>query len=171
MSNLSRLRDNIAAIECALKGENNSEVLSKYTGFGGLGFILNQRGDKSKWPKSEQQYYDDTVRLYQMLVKNSKDGNEFSRWEFSLKQSTLTAFYTPMAITHKIQDALIHAHIDPKETLDPAAGMGAFVQVGIDGDHVTCYEKDLLTALMLDRRMKALPFTHHVKVVCDGFAD
>lgn len=169
MSKLQRLRDNIAAIECALKGENNAEVLGKYTGFGGLGFILNPRGDKSKWSKSDQQYYDDTVRLYQMLVKNSKDGNEFSRWEFSLKQSTLTAFYTPMAITHKIQDVLIHAHIDIKETLDPAAGMGAFVQVGIDGNHVTCYEKDILTALLLDRRMKAQPFTHNVKVVCDGF--
>lgn len=34
MSKLQRLRDNIAAIECALKGENNQEILAKYTGFG-----------------------------------------------------------------------------------------------------------------------------------------
>ena len=42
MSNLQRLRDNIAAIECALKGEGEKSVLDKYTGFGGLGFILNR---------------------------------------------------------------------------------------------------------------------------------
>ena len=49
MSKLQRLRDNIAAIEYALTGKGDAEVLNKYTGFGGLGFILNPRGDKSKW--------------------------------------------------------------------------------------------------------------------------
>ena len=163
MSKLQRLRDNIAAIECALKGENNEEVLAKYTGFGGLGFILNPRGDKSKWPKSDQQYYDDTVRLYQMLVKNSKDGNEFSRWEFSLKQSTLTAFYTPVPVVYRLMRTIFHygdmtpaKRFVPQTMLDPAAGMGIFGDMCVHVDHactnnvsVTCFEKDLLTAMML----------------------
>ena len=163
MSKLQRLRDNIAAIKCALKGENNSEVLGKYTGFGGLGFILNPRGDKSKWSKSDQQYYDDTVRLYQMLVKNSKDGNEFSRWEFSLKQSVLTAFYTPEPVVYRLMHTIFHygdmtpaKRFVPQTMLDPAAGMGIFGDMCVHVDHactnsvsVTCFEKDILTAMML----------------------
>ena len=72
MSKLQRLRDNIAAIEEALNGGNNQEVLAKYSGFGGLGFILNGIL-KSGWNKSDLQYYEDTMRLRQMLVDNSKD--------------------------------------------------------------------------------------------------
>ena len=51
MSNLQRLRDNIAAIEYALTGKGDAQVLNKYTGFGGLGFILNPIEDKTKWNK------------------------------------------------------------------------------------------------------------------------
>lgn len=160
MSKLQRLRDNIAAIECALKGENNSEVLGKYSGFGGLGFILNPRGDKSKWPKSDQQYYDDTVRLYQMLVKNSKDGNEFSRWEFSLKQSVLTAFYTPAVVTAAMFYAIIkEGGFEPDLFLDPAAGAtGKFLLNVSHGCKLythepkcVAFEKDLLSGLILER--------------------
>jgi hypothetical protein len=105
MSKLQRLRDNIAAIECALKGENIPEVLSKYTGFGGLSFILNGT-DKSKWSKSDQQYYDDTVRLFMLLHEHTKDVKEFLRWGQSLKQSVLTAFYTPDEVVFSIMDAI-----------------------------------------------------------------
>lgn len=172
MSKLQRLRDNIAAIECALKGENNAEVLGKYSGFGGLGFILNPRGDKSKWSKSDQQYYDDTVRLYQMLVKNSKDGNEFSRWEYSLKQSTLTAFYTPHLLTFTmmmtIADTTIYAgkmgNQAFRSMLDPAAGAnGVFANTAwYHLNHCTnpkdfevvCYEKDLLSGIILSNKYR-----------------
>ena len=187
MSKLQRLRDNIAAIECALKGENNQEVLGKYTGFGGLGFILNPRGGKDKWPKSDQQYYDDTVRLYQMLVKNSKDGNEFSRWEYSLKQSVLTAFYTPQPIVDAIYSAIYKTEHDgvpaltrPKTILDPAAGIGIFALLGLGYASVawdrlgsvtcsvTAYEKDLLTGMILKAATSGFQ-AGHTDIRIDGF--
>ena len=164
MSKLQRLRDNIAAIECALKGENNSEVLAKYSGFGGMGFILNPL-DKSAWTKSDMQYYEDTERLRKLLVDNSKDEQEFSRWWQSLKQSTLTAFYTPEEVVTTIMEAIYgletpngsDVRLTPKLMLDPAAGMGVFAKTATDvaADWnwyklaSTCYEKDLLTATLL----------------------
>ncbi len=165
MSKLQRLRDNIAAIECALKGENNAEVLSKYSGFGGLGFVLNPRGGKDKWPKSDQQYYDDTVRLVKVLSEHFYTAKEAERMMQSLKQSVLTAFYTPEEVVTAIMEAIYgmetpngpDARLTPKLMLDPAAGMGVFAKtatdVAADWNQYklasTCYEKDLLTATLL----------------------
>ena len=94
MSKLQRLRDNIAAIECALKGENNQEVLSKYSGFGGLAFVLNSE-NPAEWSKSDLDCYADTMRLFALLHTYSKDEMQFDAWYQSLKASTLTAYYTP----------------------------------------------------------------------------
>lgn len=177
MSKLQRLRDNIAAIEEALKGGNNQEVLAKYSGFGGLGFILNGIL-KSGWNKSDFQYYEDTMRLRQMLVDNSKDEREYSEWWQSLKNSTLTAFYTPREIPEVIFKAVYGMKssyydkgICPRTMLDPAAGMGVFgsmckyVDTAYTGSvKVTYFEKDILTATMLKAMDGEKSF-----VYCDGF--
>ena len=75
MSNLQRLRDNIAAIECALKGENNLDVLNKYTGFGGLGFVLNPIEDKTKWNKTDAVCYDDTRHCSVIIGATTAQGS------------------------------------------------------------------------------------------------
>lgn len=92
MSKLQRLRDNIAAIECALKGENNQTVLHKYSGFGGMAFILNPK-DEACWSKSDLPYREDTIRLHELLCEYAKDPDERSLWLQGLKASTLTAYY------------------------------------------------------------------------------
>ena len=150
MSKLQRLRDNIAAIECALKGENNPEVLSKYSGFGGMGFILNGVSKKEEWSKSDHQYYDDTMRLFRILWE--RNGNEeFDAWIQSLKASTLTAYYTPKEIIRAMERAF--AGIDFGRVLDPAAGNGVFIRLGGSARKTVAYEKDLLTGLLLKRGM------------------
>lgn len=81
MSKLSRLRDNIAALQEAFEpknGEYDYEVLEKYSGFGGLGFVLNPL-DKSKWTKTDQDCYDDTVRLHELLHKYSNSEQEYQK--------------------------------------------------------------------------------------------
>ena len=165
MSKLQRLRDNIAAIECALKGENNSEVLSKYTGFGGLGFILKSRGHKEAWNKSDLQYYDDTVRLFMLLHEHTKDVKEFLRWEQSLKNSVMTAFYTPKEIVRAIEKAF--ADFDFDYMLDPASGNGVFMRLGGSSKKAVAYEKDLLTGLLLKSGMYG--HWENVEVRVDGF--
>ena len=161
-SKLQRLRDNIAAIECALKGENNLEVLAKYTGFGGLAFVLNS-DDIDEWPKSDLMYFNDTLRLSILLHEHSKDENEYRAWMQSLKASTLTAYYTPdeivdvlFKVIYKSEFGPNRVHIAPRRILDPAAGNGvfAFHAAGYAACAwpeywVSAYEKDLLTGLIL----------------------
>ena len=166
---LQRLRDNISALKhCFTATEYDRDILNKYTGFGGLAFVLNPL-DTAAWAKSDLDCFVDVVMLQQLLKDHSKDEREFRAWMQSLKESTLTAYYTPSIIPHKIQDALIHAHINGTHFLDPAAGSGSFLQVGMDCKEVVAYEKDILTSLLLDRSMKALPHTRFVKVVGKGF--
>ena len=195
MSKLQRLRDNIAAIECALKGENNAEVLGKYSGFGGLGFILNGIYQRS-WSKSDMQYCADTMRLYEILKENAKDTHELLEWQQSLKQSTLTAFYTPIEVVDAMMIAIygldtqkglggtteVSARkgwkIKPTAILDPAAGNGVFAKTANwyafnYGPNCVCYEKDLLTGLILKAQMtekwcgRDFSTTNEVRI--DGF--
>ena len=163
MSKLQRLRDNIAAIECALKGENNAEVLGKYTGFGGLGFVMLPIDNKSQWKsKADLQCYEDTVRLHNILKEHSKNDSDYKCWMQSLKQSTLTAFYTPGKVTDAILFAVCksirtdYTKVERRTMLDPAAGSGAFISSAFVGGFAhgidviaTAYEKDLLTGLLL----------------------
>ena len=165
MSKLSRLRDNIAALQEAFEpknGEYDYEVLEKYSGFGGLGFVLNPL-DKSKWTKTDQDCYDDTVRLHELLHKYSNSEQEYQKWMQSLKASVLTAFYTPNELVKAIFNPIYHVKygrnqmsIAPSTILDPAAGNGVFAfnavgyaSLACQRYSVTAIEKDLLTGLML----------------------
>ena len=179
MSNLQRLRDNIAAIECALTGKGDTQVLNKYTGFGGLGFVLNPIDDKSKWNKTDAACYEDTVRLVGMLREQAGSEKMFKKWMASLKASTLTAYYTPEVLVNRIMGAIIlqQKGVTPRYTLDPAAGMGVFAKA-VSGAlycakasdyQVTCFEKDLLTGLILQATYPAQLQSMTTDVRVDGF--
>ena len=188
MSKLQRLRDNIAAIEFMMTEDGlNSNITDKYTGFGGLTFVLNPL-EKSAWSKSDMMYYDDTVRLHKILRDNSKSDKEYQAWVESLKASTLTAYYTPEVLVEAIIGAIYGEEkhqgsisyithkkgwIKPKTFLDPAAGMGVFMRA-VCGQNIalaqfdysmTAFEKDLLTAMLLKRQWKG----GNAFVYADGF--
>ena len=178
MSKLQRLRDNIAAIEEALRGGNDMEVLGKYSGFGGLGFVLNG-DDPLMWTRNDMVFYADTLRLRSVLMSYCKDDDEYQAWMESLKSSVLTAFYTPREIPEAIFKCIFGNRQEfyakgnlPKTMLDPAAGMGVFgkmckyVDMAYTGNvSVTYFEKDILTATML----KAMEGGRKSFVYCDGF--
>lgn len=167
MSKLQRLRDNIEALRHAFSsiGEYDKEILMKYTGFGGLGFVLNPL-DTSAWAKSDLDCFVDTLMLQQLLKDNSKDEREFKALMNSLKESTQTAYYTPYEIPGVIFDAvygmkhgMYEKGIFPKTMLDPAAGMGIFgtmAKVAALGNcnslPVTSFEKDRLTGMLLNAK-------------------
>ena len=70
----------------------------------------------------------------------------------SLKQSVLTAFYTPSAITEALTDVLKEHQIIPEKVLEPSAGIGAFVDSVLDNNpkaDIMAFEKDLLTGKIL----------------------
>ena len=178
MSKLTRLRDNIAALKYALTGEGDKSVLNKYTGFGGMTFVLNPLD--RPWIKSDQIYIDDTIELHTLLRGASSSEREYDAWVESLKASTLTAYYTPEEVVTAIMEAIYGMKsgyydkgICPKNMLDPAAGMGVFgsaAKMAALGHcnslvKLTSFEKDILTATML----KAKQREEGGFVYCDGF--
>lgn len=83
------------------------EILSRYTGWGGLSSVFSQYGynrDKSD------------------LIASLQSG-EYER----LKRSVLTAFYTPPTITQAIWEAVQHTGFSGGKVLDPSTGTGQFI--------------------------------------------
>ncbi len=79
----------------------------------------------------------------------SKDEKEYKTYVQSLKNSVLTAFYTPEAVASAIREPLQSAGILPKRFLDPSAGTGMFISGLKDIPEIHCFEKDKLTGKIL----------------------
>ena len=172
-----RLNDNIKAIETAfiLDREQRTPtarerlLLERYCGFGGLKCILNparELADAVHWAKSDLELFAPTVELHRLIRENSKNESEYKQLMDSLKQSVLTAFYTPSAVTEALTDVLKEHQIIPEKVLEPSAGIGAFVDSVLDNNpkaDIMAFEKDLLTGKIL----------HHLhpeqKVRIEGF--
>ena len=172
-----RLNDNIKAIETAfiLDREQRTPtarerlLLERYCGFGGLKCILNparELADAVHWAKSDLELFAPTVELHRLIRENSKNESEYKQLMDSLKQSVLTAFYTPSAVTEALADVLKEHQIIPEKVLEPSAGIGAFVDSVLDNNpkaDIMAFEKDLLTGKIL----------HHLhpeqKVRIEGF--
>ena len=158
-----RLNDNIKAIETAfiLDREQRTPtarerlLLERYYGFGGLKCILNparELADAVHWAKSDLELFAPTVELHRLIRENSKNESEYKQLMDSLKQSVLTAFYTPSAVTEALTDVLKEHHIIPEKVLEPSAGIGAFVDSVLDNNpkaDIMAFEKDLLTGKIL----------------------
>ena len=158
-----RLNDNIKAIETAfiLDREQRTPtarerlLLERYCGFGGLKCILNparELADAVHWAKSDLELFAPTVELHRLICENSKNESEYKQLMDSLKQSVLTAFYTPSAITEALTDVLKEHQIIPEKVLEPSAGIGAFVDSVLDNNpkaDIMAFEKDLLTGKIL----------------------
>ena len=79
----------------------------------------------------------------------SKDEKEYKAYVQSLKNSVLTAFYTPEPVVTAMQESLQVPGIRPGRFLDPSAGTGMFIS-GLKGvPEVHCFEKDRLTGRIL----------------------
>ena len=158
-----RLRDNIEAIRTAFLLDREQRtptarerlLLERYCGFGGLKNILNparELTDAVHWAKSDLELFAPTVELHRLLRENTKDETEYKLNMDAMKQSVLTAFYTPPEITGTIADVLHEHGIRPDRVLEPSAGVGAFVDAVLenrpDAD-IMAFEKDLMTGKIL----------------------
>ena len=154
------LTNNINAIRTAflLKYENRipsreeKDILEKYTGFGGLKCILDTR-PVEEWPSSEKSLYPLVEELKQVIKENSDSESTAESFYRSLKNSVLTAFYTPEQIVKTIGKQIENStkgNID--YMLDPSSGNGVFLNFSEGKVHRTAYEKDLLTGLILSAK-------------------
>lgn len=173
---------NIEAIDVALtlKAENNRKptlgeqlVLQEYTGFGGLRIVLKDTDNLQGWSKQDLQFLPAVQHLWHTLQKHSRNEAEFKMLRDSVRNSVLTAFYTPERFVTTLSKALEEVLPElPKKILEPSAGSGRFLGIAdhmavdsneLAGVSFTAYEKDPLTAAIL------AALNPGTKVIADGF--
>ena len=160
---LEKLQDNLQAITIALSVEREGRqateeektALRKYSGFGGLKFILNpcdEPSDIEKWSRSDRPMFPLTQTLFATLRANAADDREYQRFVRSLRNSVLTSFYTPKAVVDTISKVLKKRGVTVKNYLEPSAGKGTFIESVKEtnpGVKATAFEKDLITGKVL----------------------
>ncbi|MDR1346693.1 MAG: N-6 DNA methylase, partial [Bacteroidales bacterium] len=168
-SKKTHFAQNLAAIRRALDLQHaitpeDIGVLKKYTGFGALKCVLLPAGkeeDKQHWPKSELELFPLVEELHRILATHEThhilDGGAgtYKRYMDSIKNSVLTAFYTPSEIVQSIATSLSAAGIQAQSILDPSAGAtGQFVRdfkSVFPQSNIVAFEKDLISGRILQR--------------------
>ncbi|PWJ97119.1 helicase-like protein [Flavobacterium araucananum] len=156
------LQQNIDALRIAFELEKEKRqatlgerlLMMRYSGFGGLKFVLNPIAneiDINNWRKTEHDLFPLTQELHQLLKENSEDEKQYRRYVGSMKSSVLTAFYTPPQVINTISATLHESGLNIDKFLEPSAGVGSFIQSFSENqkENVTAYEKDLLTGKIL----------------------
>lgn len=156
-----KLRDNIEAIKVVFELDKEKrkatgderQILQRYCGFGGLKCILNpvnSLSDSASWAKSDLQLFPLVAELHRIIRSNTQTEKDYRRFFGSLKNSVLTAFYTPKEVTNVIAETLRANGITPKHFLDPSGGQGAFISAFQQADmDIMSFDKDLLTGKIL----------------------
>lgn len=149
---------NVEAIETAMKikvadrkaTESEKEVMSRYSGFGGIKDVLNLGTDK---PFPEEMA-EPVCRLQKAVSEypHFTEAMQKSAIE-SLKNSVLTAFYTPKFLIETVANQ-VHAtfkagNLQMRSFLEPSAGIGGFLPVAMPDTCSYAFEKDGLTGLVL----------------------
>lgn len=173
----AHLRANIDAIKVlfTLEKEQRSvteieqDILMEYTGFGGLKCVLNpvnSLADTVHWAKSELELFPMVAELHRVIRDNTNSAVEYKQYINSIKNSVLTAFYTPPLVVQTLADTFRDNDIQINSLLDPSAGMGEFSSAFsfryLKADIVN-FEKDLLTGKILSH------INPDDKVIVDGF--
>lgn len=161
----NKLQDNLAAMRIAFslgaqEKPNAEEVLQlqQFSGFGGIKAILFGDGDEGSWrskgaKEQDMRLFPLMQEMYGMLRANTDD-SQYHKVVQSLKNTVLSAFYTPSFIPKVIYEALDNAGIHPKNLYEPSAGSGVFIAEGIRRlkylERVNAIEKDQLTGRILE---------------------
>ena len=132
------LRVNIEAIKLCFRLEKENrkptteetKALKQYAGFGALKCILNpieNLSDIARWSDSEVGLFPAVMELHDVLKRNSKTAQQYKLFTNSLKNSILSAFYTPPEIVNTISEAFKNNQLEVSRFLDPSAGLGEFI--------------------------------------------
>lgn len=172
-----KLADNMAALRIALDyqiskpiDQKDLPLLHKYAGFGGLKAVLYPYGSKAEWEKlgatkTDMQLYNGMMALHKLLQQNFEE-QEYKTVFRSLKNSVLTAFFTPEVVPRALYETLKNHGIQPKRLYEPSAGAGVFLkdieEIFPSLEQVTAVEKDHLTAHVLKAITSRLSIDHTV---------
>lgn len=138
--NPKKQHDIIAKIITALNEPKFSNTLINNPGFGSILSLLDDQNHYESTVNFLKKYYDEEQTLE--IIK-------------SLKTASLTSYFTPVDITSSIVDSIKKYSFS--NILEPSAGYGAFVQEfksKMPNSKITAFEKDILTAKILDHNFK-----------------
>ncbi len=169
-----KLGDNISAIRIALNYQNGRPLtaedvasLKKYAGFGGIKAVLYPYGTTEEWQangatKEDLKHHGQMMQLHELLKENHPE-TTYKEIIASLRNSVLTAFYTPDTVPQTLYNVLATQDIHPKRLYEPSAGSGVFISEAIAKfpglEQIAAVEKDRLTGIVLS----AINSTHPVK--------
>ena len=155
----AHLRQNIDAIKIAFALEKEKRLptpdetmaLYKYSGFGALKEVIDTRPMErdNLDPQSMTGMY---AELHQVLKENTADEKQYKRYFDDIKNSILTAYYTPGIIPHTIAQEMNRIGITADRILDPSAGTGVFghnQHIFNPESEITFFEKEPVTGLIL----------------------
>jgi N12 class adenine-specific DNA methylase len=166
------LKDNIRALKIISFLDKESRTattaekteLKKFSGFGGLSFVLRNPDHSDAWTKYEKRLIPLTRDLYSGIHAISRDEVDYKRNVESLKSSVLSSFYTPVEIIHAITDALDESTDRPggffqnKRILEPSAGTGFFIEpFHRKNSEIIAIERDFLTGRILQALYSSEP--------------
>ena len=116
----------------------------------------------------DRELFPQVRELHELLRHSAGSEQRYKDFVQSMRNSTLTAFYTPPAIVRALAETLRDAGIVPRRLLDPSAGAGIFpssFRKAADGEvEILSLEKDLLTGQVLSAQAR-----EREQVVIDGF--
>lgn len=156
------LNNNIASIELALQYKTKYRELPKYQvnkllqfgGWGGCKVVLLDPYTDEQWETASQvdKGLRESVRELHEVLKENLPDKEYTEAVDSIKNATLSSFYTPAVLPHVFYETL-KDYAQVETILDPSAGAGIFVTEAMkvlgEHIHVDAYEKDKLTGRVL----------------------
>ena len=151
----THLRQNIDALKTAFTLDRErraptpeeERTLGAYSGFGAIKEVLeNPTGKPDKDGMATL-----VAELHEVIRANTPDEREYKRYMDGIKNSVLTAFYTPPKVADAIVEAIWTRGLPPNVFLTQC-GNGGFRQCrGFPRPYaeITCFEKDPATGLIL----------------------
>src|SRR5665647_2213833 len=174
-----KLHDNIAAIRIALEwkegqslSDKHVQTLQRYAGFGGLKAVLYPNATKEEWiklkaSKEDLKLYPQIIEIHQLLQQHFNEA-EYKQAIDSIKNSILTAFYTPEIVPQSVFNVLKEQGIEPKNIYEPSSGAGVFVTEAALAftsiENITAIEKDILSGRVLTALGSSIPVPVSVQI-------
>ncbi len=153
-----KINNNIEAVRIALckKDINNEDInkLKLFSGWGGIKCVLCNPYNDEEWAnlsENDKKLRNKVIELHDLLKKNLSE-KKYKDAINSIKNATLTSFYTPSIICSTFFQ-ILSEFTDIKLLYEPSAGSGVFITEALkvfpDMKLVEVCEKDMITNKIL----------------------
>ncbi len=105
--------------------------MKSYAGFGGIPAILFPGTEREGWVASGAKEADLQLlplnRDLHLLLSEHLAADDYKQAVSAMKESVLSAFYTPTVIPQVLFEAMIESGLSPQRIYEPSAGAGIFI--------------------------------------------